>query len=114
MYISMPRGDIRDVQFTVYDNTGQAPSDIPFDEIYATFKTSTNTNEYLFQKKLSDGTISDEGSGAYQFRIESADTDGLKIGKYAFDIELVYGNVIKQTTVGVFELTPEVTFVTNE
>ena len=110
----MPRGDIREVQFTVYNNTGQEPSDIQFDEIYVTFKTSTNATEYLFQKKLTDGTITEEDVGVYQFRIESADTDGLKIGKYAFDIELVYGQDIKQTTVGVLDITPEVTFVVNE
>lgn len=51
MKITMPRGDIRDVQFVVYDDTGQAASDIAFDEIYVTFKNSTNTVNYLFQKK---------------------------------------------------------------
>ena len=114
MLICMPRGDIRDVQFSVYDNTGQIISDIPFDEIYVTFKTSTNAQNYLFQKKLSNGTVYELEPGTYQFRIEAADTDDLKIGRYAFDIELVYGEDIKQTTVGVLEITPEVTFAANE
>lgn len=114
MQICMPRGDIRDVQFSVYDNTGQTISDIPFDEIYVTFKTSTNSPNYLFQKKLSNGTVYEIETGKYQFRIESADTDNLKIGTYVFDIELVFGDDIKQTTVGKLDITPEVTFVTNE
>ena len=38
MKICMPRGDIRDVRFTVYDHTGQRICTVPFDEIYVTFK----------------------------------------------------------------------------
>lgn len=114
MLICMPRGDIRDVQFQVFEDTGQTISEIPFDEIYVTFKNSTNSQNYLFQKKLTEGTVYEIETGVYGFRIESADTDNLRVGKYAFDIELVYGDDIKQTTVGVFEITPEVTFAANE
>lgn len=114
MIISMPRGDIRDVRFTIHNYETHEPSDIDFDEIYVSFKTSTNSPNLLFQKKLTDGTVTKEEVGVYQFRIEPEDTDNLKIGTYAFDIELVYENLIKQTTVGVLEITPEVTFAINE
>ena len=114
MKICMPRGDIRDVRFTVYDNTGQRISTVPFDEIYVTFKSSTNTAAYLFQKRLTDGTVWQEDTGIYQFRIVPEDTDALRIGSYVFDIELVYGNEIKQTTIGMLELLPEVTYAANE
>lgn len=114
MVISMPRGDIRDVRFVVHNYDGTGTTDIDFDEIYVSFKTSTNTPNLLFQKKLTDGTITKEEPGVYQFRIEPEDTDSLRIGNYAFDIELVYENLIKQTTVGVLEITPEVTYAENE
>lgn len=114
MRICMPRGDIRDVCFTVYDSTGQEVSDVDFDEIYVTCKADIKTNAYLFQKKLTDNTIEKIETGVYQFRIEAADTDGLKFGQYPFDIELMSGTDIKQTTVGVLELTPEVTYYDNE
>ena len=55
-----------------------------------------------------------EEPGIYNFRIDPEDTDNLKIGSYAFDIELVYGDAIKQTTVGTLEITPEVTYAVNE
>ncbi len=114
MKISMPRGDIRDVRFTVYDNTGQYISQIDFDEIFVTFKNNTNMENYLFQKKLSDGTVIKEDIGVYQFRIEPKNTDGLRIGTYAFDIELIYASEVKHTTVGTLEITPEVTYAANE
>ena len=114
MKICMPRGDIRDVRFTVYDHTGQRICTVPFDEIYVTFKNNTNTAVCLFQKRLTAGTVWQEDLGIYQFRILPGDTDNLKIGSYVFDIELMYADEIKQTTVGLLELLPEVTYAVNE
>lgn len=114
MRIVMPRGDIRDVRFTVYDSTGRIVSPVNFDEIYVTVKSKLDKANFLFQKKLSDGTITKEGTGIYQFSIRPEDTNSLSYGAYAFDIELLYGDSIKQTTVGSLELTPEVTFAVNE
>ena len=111
--ITMPRGDIRPVHFNVTDADG-TPSAIQFDEIYFTVKLSYQNNEFVFQKRLSDSTIESDGEGGYQFTIESEDTNSLRIGTYVCDIELIYGNSIKQTTVGTLTLTNEVTFSTNE
>lgn len=110
--IKMPRGDIRPVRFIVINSDG-SPSGINFDEIYFTVKNNYFTKEFLFQKKLSDGTIQPD-EGGYQLVIRPEDTDNLKIGKYVFDIEIIYGDEIKQTTVGDFVLTNEVTFASNE
>ena len=55
-----------------------------------------------------------EDVGIYQFRIEPENTDGLRIGTYAFDIELIYADEVKHTTVGTLEITPEVTYAANE
>lgn len=113
MTIEMPRGDIRHVSFTVTDSSGAA-SGVAFTEIYFTVKKSYRDENYLIQKKLSNGTIEAAESGAYTFTIDAADTDDLTVGKYVFDIELIYGTDIKQTTVGELILTNEVTFAANE
>lgn len=113
MTITMPRGDIRPVNFFIYD-ANDALVDIAFDEIYFSVKKSYLDKTPLFQKRLSDGGISSLGNGEYRFLIEAADTDNLRIGKYVFDIEVVKGTEIKQTSVGDLNLTNEVTFVTNE
>lgn len=113
MTIEMPRGDIRAVRFNVTDSEGN-PSDIQFDEIYFTVKASYQYNDYLFQKRLTDSTIEPSDDGGYQFTIEPEDTNDLRVGTYVFDIELVQGNTIKQTSVGTLVLTNEVTFAANE
>lgn len=113
MKISMPRGDIRNVQFTVTDKNGKT-FDTDFTEIYFTCKKFFSDRDYLFQKSLSGETIIKEADGVYRFTIESADTDYLDFGVYVFDIELVYGDKIKQTIVGTLTLTNEATHVRNE
>lgn len=109
----MPRGDLRQVRFIIRDCDG-IMSDIDFDEIFFTVKNSFTSDSYLFQKRLSNGTIEKVDECSYQFAIKPEDTDNLKIGKYVFDIELVYADEIKQTTLGELILTNEVTFATNE
>lgn len=114
MNITMPRGDIRVIPFKVSDSSGVA-SEIPFTEIYFTVKKGYNDKQYIFQKRLSNGTIEPcEEPGTYQFIIEAADTDNLQIRSYVCDIELVYGEELKETTVGTFTLTNEVTYAENE
>lgn len=112
MKITMPRGDIRRVEFSVVDSTDQI-FDKDFDEIYMTVKKSYNETDSLFQKKLSDGSIQKEGD-SYYFTIKSEDTADLKYGQYVFDIELVRGDVLKQTFLGSIKLTEEATHAANE
>lgn len=109
MEIIMPRGDLRPVRFTVTD--GETAPELT--QIYATFKKSFSYPNFLFQKKLSDGSIEALGDGSYQFTIEPEDTNGLTYGAYAFDIELV-GDGIKQTFTGTLTLTNEATHAGNE
>lgn len=113
MTITMARGDIHLVPFTIKDATGQ-PSTINFDEIYATFKANYNDRKALFQKRLSDGSIIKTGTGAYQFTIIPADTDGLAFQTYVFDIEVEYEDSIKRTFPGKLVLTEEATHACNE
>ena len=111
--IIMPRGDIRPVRFTVRSpDTQEVVSDL--DEVYFTVKRNYTDRDFLFQKRLTNGDIEKLQDDSYQFSIMPGDTDGLKIGKYVFDIELVRGNDLKQTFAGDFVLTNEVTFAENE
>ncbi|MBQ9301300.1 MAG: hypothetical protein IJ214_12415 [Clostridia bacterium] len=113
MNITMPRGDIRPVSFTVTQANG-TDAGLEFDEIYFTVKSTFQDKSFLFQKRLGNGTITREPDGSYAFVIRPEDTDGLRVAKYVFDIELVLGSEIKQTTVGELILTNEVTFAGNE
>lgn len=113
MTITMPRGDLRPVRFTVCGEDG-GETDLQFDEIYFTVKASYNDARYKFQKRLSRGDIERLEDGSYQFAIRPEDTDGLMMSKYVFDIELVLGEEIKQTTVGELILTSEVTHAADE
>lgn len=120
MLIRMPRGDIKLVRFLVNDRNDTAV-DIDFTEIYFTVKRSTNDVDYVLQKRLSTGGIVKLGFGDYQIRINPEDTNSLLVNtprfpSYAFDIQLDYKGdyELKETFVGDFVLTPEVTYAENE
>ena len=113
--ITMPRGDIRVFRFQVYNTVTDDIADIDFTEIFISVKKSAYNRDVLFQKRLTDGGIEKLGVGDYQFKIDARDTDQLDFNRtYSLDIELVYGNEIKQTEYGQLELTPEVTCIWNE
>ena len=109
----MPRGDIRLIRFLVNDSD-RTTTAVDFTEIYFTVKKTTKDRLYMFQKKLSTGGIVKLGSGDYEVKIASADTENMSYGDYKFDIELVYEDQLKDTFVGDFILTEEVTFNENE
>lgn len=111
LYITMPRGDIKHVCFTIKDSEGKI-IDTAFAEVYFTVKQSYTRNAFLFQKKLSDQTITFE-DGVYSFTIDPEDTNNLSYGAYVFDIQ-VSDEGIKQTIVGKITITEEVTFAENE
>lgn len=109
----MPRGDIRLVRFLINDPNGTA-TDIDFTEIYFTVKKTAKDRLYEFQKKLDNGGIIKLGLGDYQVKIEPEDTAKMFYGNYKFDVQLHYKNELKETFVGDFILTEEVTFNENE
>ena len=118
MRIQMPRGDIRLIRFHVL-NPDKTPSDVDFTEIYFTVKRKALDEDFCFQKRLSSGGITKLDNGDYQIKIESEDTEGLRINNDSFpfydaDIELVYQDQIKQTILIQFVLTTEVTHSSNE
>jgi len=109
----MHRGDIDYERFLVNDPNGTG-TDIDFDEIYFTVKKSAKDRLYCFQKKLSNGTIEKLGPGDYQLKINPSDTAKMFFGKYVFDINLKYKDLIDETFVGQFDLLEEVTYSENE
>ena len=120
MRIAMPRGDYKLVRFLVNERNGTG-TDVDFTEIYFTVKKSTQERLYEFQKKLSAGGIVKLGPGDYQIRIEPQDTNKMRVNNqrfpnYVFDIQLDYhGDFnIKESFLGTFVLTDEVTYAENE
>lgn len=111
--ISMPRGDLYPVYFSVVDLLDRSVN-IEFDDIYFTLKDWYRNQEAIFQKRLSTGEIVDEGHGHFHFMILPEDTENLSFGIYTFDIELVKVGSIKDTTTGRLELTEESTWRSNE
>lgn len=109
MRIAMPRGDIRYERFLI-NNPDETRTDIDFDNVYFTVKKSPSDRVYLIKKSLRQGTITKLGLGDYQFKIEAKDTEKMKYGKYIFDIQLSYQDIVKETFSGEFELLYEVTF----
>ena len=109
----MHRGDIDYERFLVDDPDGTR-TDIDFDEIYFTVKKSYDDKPFLIQKSLSGGTIEKLGLGDYQVKIDREDTRQMSFGKYVFDIQLSYQDVITETFTGVFDLLPEATYPENE
>ena len=85
MKIIMARGDIKRIRFTV--KLGKEIQ-TNFDNVYFTVKKRSDDKNYKFQKKLSDGTIT-ENDGHFQFSIDPEDTNDLSFSDYVFDIEIV-------------------------
>ena len=116
IHIYLPRGDIRDIPFEVYtvvDDEDVIYTD-DFDEIYFTVKKRFTDEEYVFPKRLTNGSITKDIDSIYHISIEPEDTNDITFGDYVFDIEVVTGNVIKQTTTGSITIGYESTYASNE
>ena len=108
----MARGDLYCFPFCLLID-GEQSVMVP-DNIYFTVKKCFSDAEYLFQKRLSSGTIASDGQGNYWVTILPEDTDGLEFGAYVFDIEVVMLPRFKRTFPGRLVLTGEATHRCNE
>lgn len=113
MEIRMARGDVVSKSFTIKNRDGTVYDQTP-DDIYLTVKTSALESEFLFQKRLSTGGITNLETGKYQFTILPEDTNGLSFRTYDFDIEIVKAPSLKKTFYGKLILEKEVTHACNE
>lgn len=113
MRIEFPRGDSYERGFLMKDrSTGQTVTE-QFDQIYFTVKTNADDPDFLFQKRMTDGGITDDGDGHYTLHILPEDTNGLSFRDYDCDIEFKKGEM-KRTFYGTMKLTREVTHQSNE
>ena len=88
--MEITKGDNKSFQFKRKNEHGEVITTIP-SEVYITFKNNSYNEKYLFQKRLSNGSvIYDEDNKTYTFEIIPEDTDNLDYGTYYFDIELIF------------------------
>lgn len=109
--IEFPRGDSCTHGFVMKRNDSTVT--IPFDEIYFTVKKTYTDKNFVFQKKLTEGGIVNDGEGHYTLFIEPYDTNRLDFAEYDCDFEFILGEE-KKTYVGKMKLTKEVTYASNE
>ena len=113
MRIAMPRGDIKLVRFLVNDPDGTT-THVDFTEVYFTVKKTSKEKMYQFQKRLSTGGMVKLAPGDYQVKMEPDDTSSMAYGNYLFDVQLLFEDQLKETFVGDFVLTNEITHSENE
>lgn len=105
------RGDTKELCFRRMTKEGE-PILEQADAVYFTVKRPSLPDEFEFQKTLADMTF--DADGYYHFRIEPADTDGLKFMEYKYDIQITKDDRKKTIARGNLEVLEEVTFVANE
>lgn len=113
--MNFTRGDTEKFKFQRKDENDK-PILTKADEVYFTVKVSDITDKVVFQKRLSDDTITFTDDGYYHFTIEPKDTNNLNYGTYYFDIEVKLNtdNYVKTIKKGNLEITKEITFASNE
>ena len=105
--IKLTRGDTLDIQITVTTDTGQIYTPSQEDKIRFAMKSSrlwpggTGIGRLLIYKAIPNDTL--------LLHLDSADTNGLPLGEYDFDVEIEFetGDVDTFIT-GILELTSEV------
>lgn len=58
-------------------------------ELYFSVRESFDSNEYLFQKKMTSGDITAKGDGEWQISILPKDTESVSPGKYICDVKVI-------------------------
>lgn len=78
------------------------------DSAYFSVKKSTNDEDYIFQKSLSDG-IEKVETGKYRVRIAPADTRSVELGTYFYDLQIGLDEDIYTIMRGKLEIAYEIT-----
>ena len=61
-------------------------------ELFFSVKESFESEEYIFQKKMTSGDITTRGNGEWQISILPVDTENLTAGKYVCDVKVIDEN----------------------
>lgn len=113
-YMEITRGDTFEFRFQRKNQNKEVITEKP-DKMYFTVKENDRTEDYLFQKRLNNNTISyDEVSYYYNITIDPEDTNNLSYGTYYYDIEVITNNKVKTIAKGQLSITSEITFESNE
>lgn len=110
--LSQTRGDSKAYQFQRFNKSDKSVITTRPDSIYMTVKKNYDTKDYLFQKKIDDFVIDDDGT--YHFEIEPKDTEDLRYGKYVYDIQVTTAGKVTTLVKGVFGIEKESTWAVNE
>lgn len=113
--ISIIRGDTYFISFTLEDADQQILTPSADTEIYFTLKDSFNKEEYLLQKKLSNGgIIFDSETKKLIIELTHTDTSNLEYSIYKYDIEFKENDYVKTLVRGNFRVGDEATWEANE
>ena len=83
-------------------------------EIYFTVKTAYRKNDYVIQKKYSDGDIEYIDDGTYCVILKPDDTNEKVFGTYGYDVTIKTGDLVRTCIIGQLELTKNFTHKDNE
>lgn len=114
--LSMIRGDSATFHFHREDVNGTIIRETPTD-VFFTVKNTFDDQPFVIQKKMSDGTITEDSNYEYHITILPEDTNNLEFGEYVYDVEVIRNaeGTDKQTiSKGSFTLETEVTYASNE
>ena len=109
--LNQTRGDTAGYTFQRLDKDGHVITTTP-DALYFTLKKAYTDQTALLQKKIDDMTM--DSDGTWQFVIQAGETDAFSFGNYVYDIEVVENDAVTTIAKGIFTLTPEATWQSNE
>lgn len=112
--LEMTRGDTLRLKFQRMTENKEVIKE-QVDEMFMTCKKRYSSQDYVFQKCLSKGSITYDGNtGYYHIKIEPEDTENLRYREYVFDIEITQDNNIKTVLKGTLNITEEATWSINK
>lgn len=101
--LKMTRGDTFAFGFMV-----EGLDNEPLDTAYFTVKSNYDDATPLVQKSLTDGITTDDNE-TYKVRIAPADTEGLEVGRYYYDLQIGVNGDIYTILKGILDLEKDVT-----
>ncbi len=112
--MEITRGDNKSFKFQRKNPDGTVIETVA-DELYFTVKKNYTDTTAIIQKVLSEGDVIFNGTDFYyRFEIVPSDTDGLRYQDYVYDIERIILGKKQTIAKGIFTITEEVTFASNE
>lgn len=105
------RGDSKRLKFQRLDAHGD-PILLTPSAMYFTVKRNCDTKEFIFQKKLSDMTLGDDGY--WHFTINPSDTETVPYETYAYDLEVTVEGFVNTISSGSLKIKKESTWKANK